>query len=117
LKNVFRVALFVAMLAPLVVSGQTVTVAVRYSWTAPVDGSAVHHYEIQTSAADPVSWSAAGTVTTPAATLGLAANVATIVRVRGVDALGRSGLWSDNSEPYTADPGPPGACGKPARQL
>ena len=34
-------------------------------------------------------------------------------QVAGIDQKDRQGPWSEPSDPYVHDPGPPGACGKP----
>lgn len=117
-RRLLRAVIVAALLVPLTISAQTSTMPTVYTWTAPTTGSAVHHYEVQISASTPILWvsPATATTTSTSATIPLQVGGAWIVRVRGVDAQGRVGLWSDASEAHTPDPGPPGACGKPVRQ-
>lgn len=116
MKRIVQAILVLALLVPLTVSSQTTTMQTTYTWTAPTTGSAVHHYEVQVSAATPVLWVSQITMpTTTTATVTLPVGSAWIVRVRGIDAQGRAGVWSDPSLEYTPDAGAPGACGRPVR--
>lgn len=112
MKKIFMM-LFGLMLFATVSFAQTTTMSTAYVWTAPTTGSAVHHYLVVMSQNAGSTWSTEVSVTSATATLPLPVGVATIVRVRGVDALGRTGVWSDTSLPYTPDPGVPGQPGKP----
>lgn len=104
-----------AMLIALTVSAQTTAVQTTFTWTAPTTGSACHHYDVQQSVSGG-TWT--DRVEKPATTsLAITASVGIPIqiRVRGVDVLGRAGVWSDPSDGWTPDAGAPGACGKPSR--
>ncbi len=88
------------------------TLNTNYSWTAPTTGSSVHHYVVQKSEAGG-AWTQVGTSTTPSFTLAAAVGVAVQIRVAGVDAQTRQGVWSTASDSYTPDAGAPGQPGKP----
>lgn len=116
MKRLLQLTIAVVLLLPMAAGGQTTSITVTYTWTPPTTGSAVHHYDLQLSPASPVLWNTlVQTVTAPTASVALPVGTTWIFRVRGVDALGRSGLWSDPAEAYTPDAGAPGACGKPIR--
>lgn len=87
---------------------------VHYSWTAPTTGSAVHHYIVQHRIGDG-AWIQVASVTTLTYDLAATNLDAHQIRVAGVDALDRQGLWSEPSESYTPDAGAPGGCGRPVR--
>ncbi len=88
------------------------TVQVTASWTAPTEGSPVEHYVLQLST-DGGPFVTVGSVTGTEYVLELEVGSTYIARVAGVDAQDRQGPWSEESEPYTPDIGPPGAPGKP----
>ena len=90
------------------------TVNVSYSWTAPTTGSAVASYVIQQSI-DGGAWAQVATSSTTSYTLAATTGHSHRIRVAGVDAQARQGIWSDPSDPYTADAGAPGQPGKPIR--
>lgn len=115
MKRFAKILIALAILAPMTVGAQTTAIPVAYIWTPPTTGSAVHHYELQQSA-DGSAWiDRAEKPTSPSVTISAAVGVPIQIRVRGVDSLGRSGLWSDPSAAYIPDAGAPGACGKPVR--
>jgi hypothetical protein len=102
-------------LAVLVVGAlpaQAQTVQVTASWTAPTTGSPVHHYVVQLST-NGGAYQSAGTSTTTSISLTLAIGSTYTVRVAGVDAQSRQGVYSLPSDAYTPDLGPPGQPGKP----
>lgn len=103
--------LIFALLLPVVATAQTVTMPISYSWAAPTTGSAVHHYVVQKS--ETGTWTEVGTSTTTAFVLTATVGVAVQVRVAGVDAQSRQGVWSSPSDAFTPDAGPPGQPGKP----
>lgn len=110
-----RILLAALLLAPLVAGGQTTTMNLTYTWTAPTTGSAVHHYVVQTSS-NGTTWTLLGAQpTAPTVTMAAPVGVTILVRVAGVDAQGRQGVWSDPSDPFVPDAGAPGVPGKPAR--
>jgi len=106
-------AVALVALAAFVVVAQTETVTKGVTTTAPTTGNPVVTYQWQMSVDNGATWSAAGVSTGTAATVTIPLLAAVRVRVRGVDALGGAGPWSEVSDPYTATRGNPGACGKP----
>jgi hypothetical protein len=111
----FLIALALAALIAVPALGQTTTMPTTYTWTAPTTGSAVTHYVVQGSTDGGVTWSMVTQTpnATPQITLALAVGVTWVVRVAGVDAQARQGVFSQHSDPYTPDAGAPGAPGKP----
>jgi len=105
------VALAVAFLAPAAFA-QTSTQQVTYTWTAPTTGSPVHHYLVQHSV-NGGAWVQIASVTTNTYVLAATIGEAHQIRVAGVDASDRQGVWSLPSDAYTPDPGAPGQPGKP----
>ncbi|MHB8079604.1 MAG: hypothetical protein ACYDIE_10160 [Candidatus Krumholzibacteriia bacterium] len=91
---------------------QTTTQQVTYTWTAPTTGSAVDHYLVQHSI-NGGAWVQIASVTTLSYVLAATIGEAHQIRVAGVDALSRQGVWSLASDAYTPDPGAPGQPGKP----
>jgi hypothetical protein len=88
------------------------TQTVHYTWTAPTTGSAVHHYIVQHAIAGG-AWVQVASVTTLTYNLAATYLESHQIRVAGVDALSRQGLWSVASDAYTPDAGAPGQPGKP----
>lgn len=89
------------------------SVEVTASWTAPTEGSPVHHYVLQLSI-DGGAYSTVATVTGGTSqTLDLEIGHIYRARVAGVDSQDRQGPWSQESDAYTPDVGPPGQPGKP----
>jgi len=88
------------------------TVEVTASWTAPTTGSPVHHYVLQLST-DGGPFVTVGSSTTTEYVMDLEVGHTYSARVAGVDDQGRSGPYSEDSEPYTPDFGPPGQPGQP----
>jgi hypothetical protein len=112
-----RKALFVLsliLLASLAI-GQTTSLNVTYTWSAPTTGSVVHHYVVQTSSNGTTWTTITAQPTSPSATVAAPVGVQLLVRVAGVDAQGRQGVFSDPSDPFVADAGQPGAPGKPVK--
>jgi len=87
---------------------------VTYTWTAPTTGSPVVRYtvELKTNGG---AWVEVSTSTTsPTYTFSTFNYLSTYeVRVAGVDALNRKGLYSLSSDQYMPDQGIPGAPSKP----
>jgi glyoxylate utilization-related uncharacterized protein len=104
-------ALAALVVGTLPAQAQT-TVQVTATWTAPSTGSPVHHYVVQLST-NGGAYQSAGTSTTTSITLTLTVGSTYTVRVAGVDAQSRQGVYSQASDPYTPDLGPPGQPGKP----
>lgn len=116
MKSVIAVALAAALLIPLVVGGQTTTINVTYTTTAPLTGSPVHHYVWQTSANGTAWTTLAQTTTGLSITIAAPVGVNLLVQCAGVDASARQGAWSEVSDPFAPDAGAPAAPGKPIRQ-
>lgn len=113
MKRIVHALLVLALLLPLTVASAPLNVT--YTWTPPTTGAACVSYDVERSLDGGATWQMFTTTTAPSAVV-LAPDLTPIlVRVRGVDALGRKGAYSDPSNPFTNDPGPPGACGKPSR--
>lgn len=87
-------------------------VQVNYSWTAPTTGSPVVFYEVQHSINNG-NWTQVGTSNDNSYTLTATVGQSHRIRVRGVDDEDREGPWSEASDPYLPDVGPPGQPGKP----
>lgn len=87
-------------------------VDVNYSWTAPVDGSAVDHYVVQHSV-NGGTWTPIATSATNSYTLTASIGESHQIRVAGVDAENRQGGYSEPSDAYSPDAGVPGQPGKP----
>jgi hypothetical protein len=93
-------------------NAQTTTVTLDYTWDAPTTGSAVDHYVVEQSVNGGPFVQIA---TSPTNTYSLEATVGDThsIRVAGVDDQSRQGPYSDPSDPYTVDLGPPGQPGQP----
>lgn len=103
------------LLMTTLVFGQTTTMNITYTTTAPATGSPVHHYVWQTSATG-TTWTTLATQPTGLSiTVAAPVGINILMRVAGVDAQGRQGPWSEVSDPFVPDAGPPGAAGKPVR--
>jgi hypothetical protein len=61
------------------------------------------------------TWTQVATSSTNSYTLVASIGHAHSIRVAGVDALARQGVWSTPSDSYTPDAGVPGTPGKPIR--
>lgn len=94
--------------APLVLATTASAVDLTVTWTAPSTGSPVVEYEVYVTA----DGQAFFTGYTPDTSINLAVPdtpfVEYVAVVRGRDALDRAGPWSDPSEPFIVDFGPPG---------
>lgn len=110
--------LAVLLLTSTLVFGQTTTINVTYTWTAPTTGTPVHHYVVQTSS-NGTTWTTLTGVEPTARTVTVAAPVGVPIQVRvaGVDAQNRQGSWSIGSDPFVPDAGPPGVPGTPVRTV
>ena len=86
--------------------------SVSYTWTAPSSGTAVDHYVVEHSV-DGGTWTQIATVSTNSYTLSALVGNSHQIRVAGVDASDRQGVFSVASDPYSPDPGAPSQPGKP----
>lgn len=84
----------------------------NFEWTAPVAGSPVDHYVVQQSVNGGL-WVQIATTSSVTYTLNASVGDSHSIRVAGVDADGRQGVYSVASDPYTPDLGNPGQPGKP----
>lgn len=114
MKRSFYAVVTLILLASLAI-GQTTSLNVTYTWSAPTTGSAVHHYVVQTSSNGTTWTTIAAQPTSPSVTVAAPVGVTILVRVAGVDAQGRQGVYSDPSDPFVPDAGQPGAPGKPVK--
>ncbi len=102
------------LIASLVVAAGT-TRNVTYRTTRPTTGSPAVQFNWNISDNNGATWTLAATTPDTVVTLPLTLLKTYIVKVAGVDALGRQGQFSVNADPFTPDDGPPGVPGKPAR--
>ena len=109
--TVLAVLVTVGLIGALPAAAQT-TVEVTASWTPPTVGSPVHHYILQLST-DGGPFATVGSVTGTSYVLELAVGQTYVARVAGIDDQGRQGPFSEDSDPYSPDVGPPGQPGKP----
>ena len=114
LNTTLVLAILTAALLAAPASAQTTTVNVAYSWTAPTTGSAVVQYVVEQSI-DGGAWTQIATSSTTSYTLAASIGHAHRIRVAGVDAQSRQGVFSASSDSYTPDAGAPGTPGKPIR--
>jgi hypothetical protein len=90
----------------------------QYTWTAPTTGSEVDHYIVQSRTSRNPTWIPYALTTNNAVVFGGLAGVTQWIRVAGIDADGRQGVFSEESLPYTPDFPPtdvPSQPGKPYR--
>jgi hypothetical protein len=87
-------------------------VEVSASWIAPTEGSPVVNYVLELSE-DGGPYVVYGSTEQTTMILLLKNFVTYTARVSGIDAQDRQGPWSNPSEPYTVDIGPPGQPGQP----
>ncbi len=108
MRHVPMLAAAVLMLGVFAVGAQDS--GLEATWTPPTEGTPVEYYVFKLMADGDTVW----TTTTPDTFLVIEPEieygVAYTAVVMGVDAKGRQGPWSEESDPYT-DAGPPGQCG------
>lgn len=102
-----RLAILLLIAAPALAQQ---TVEVTATWAPPTEGSPVVFYVLQL-AQDGGPFETVGTTPETSYLLELTALSTYTARVAGVDVLDRQGPWSPPSDPWYADPGPPGPCG------
>jgi hypothetical protein len=88
------------------------SVEVTYTWTPPSSGTPVDHYIVELSVNGSPFYQI-DTSTSNTITITVPVDETHQVRVAGVDASDRQGPYSESSDPYTPDVGPPGQPGKP----
>ena len=111
-KTTLVLIFLVAALAATDSQAQT-TQPVNYQWTAPTTGAPVVHYVIEHSINGGVDWTAIDTSTTNTYTLTASVGDSHLIRVAGVDADSRQGVFSVASDPYVPTMDPPGQPGQP----
>ena len=83
-----------------------------YTWTEPTSGSLAVEYAVESS----VNGGAFALIATVSENLytitGIHGNVY-VLRVAGIDEQDRQGPWSQESQPWTVDAGPPSQPGQP----
>ncbi|MBU8870160.1 MAG: hypothetical protein KOO60_04705 [Gemmatimonadales bacterium] len=88
------------------------TQPVNYQWTAPTTGAPVVHYVIEQSI-NLGDWTSIGTSANNTFTLTATVGESHRIRVAGVDADSRQGIFSIASEPFVPTLDPPGQPGQP----
>ncbi len=88
------------------------TQPVNYQWTAPTTGAPVAHYVVEHSV-DGGDWTVVGTTSTNTFTLTATVGESHRIRVAGVDADSRMGVYSIPSEAVVPTLDPPGQPGQP----
>jgi hypothetical protein len=111
-KPQFVAIALLPLLILLVSVANAQTVTLEYTWDAPTEGTPVEHYIIQHSVNGGV-FSTVGTAQTNTFVLEATVGDTHRIRVAGVDDQSRQGPFSEPSDPYTPDLGPPGQPGKP----
>lgn len=115
MKRFGQMLVSIILLVALAVPAHAGPVTVTYTWSYPTTGSPAVSFDIDRSLDGGTTWASYATSTTNQCSVIVMDLTTVIIRVRGKDSLGRTGVWSLSSDAYTNDPGPPGACGKPAR--
>jgi hypothetical protein len=115
MKTILTAVLAILLMAALAFSlGGSSTELVTYTWTAPTEGSDVDRYVVQISV-NGGEWADFVSVPTETVTIPETYGQTYVVRVAGIDAQGRQGIYSDTSDPYTPDKGAPSKPGTPIR--
>lgn len=112
LLKITMFAVLFAVMLPATASLAQTEIPVDYTWTAPTTGSPVDHYVVEHSV-NGGQWTVAGTSTENSFTLNASTGQSHQIRVAGVDATDRQGVFSVASESYMPDGGAPGKPGKP----
>ncbi len=112
LLKITMFAVLFAVMLPTASSLAQTEVPVNYTWTAPTTGSAVDHYVVEHSI-NGGQWTVTGTTNENSFTLSATLGQSHQIRVAGVDASDRQGIFSVASDTYLPDGGAPGKPGKP----
>ena len=110
-KTTLILVILVAALAVNQAQAQT-SQPVNFQWTAPTTGAPVAHYVVEHSV-NGGDWTAIGTSDTNTYTLTASVGDSHQIRVAGVDADSRQGVYSDASASYVPLMDPPGQPGQP----
>jgi hypothetical protein len=112
LLKITMCAVLLAVILPAASSLAQTEMSVNYSWTAPTTGTPVDHYVVEHSI-NGGTWTQIATANENSYTLSATLGQSHQIRVAGVDASDRQGIFSMASDPYTPDAGAPGQPGKP----
>ncbi len=112
LLKITMFAVLLAVMLPAASSLAQTEMPINYTWTAPTTGTTVEFYVVEHSINEG-QWVQVGTATENSYTLSAALGQSHQIRVAGVDASDRQGLFSVASDPYVPDEGAPGQPGKP----
>jgi hypothetical protein len=110
-KTTLIMILLIAALGAVESQAQT-TQPISYQWTAPTTGAPVVHYVVEQSI-NGGSWVSIGTSDTNTFTLTATVGDSHRIRVAGVDADSRLGVYSVASESVVPTMDPPGQPGQP----
>ena len=105
-------AVLIAAVLPAASALAQTEMPVSYTWTAPTTGTAVEQYVVEHSV-NGGQWTQIATTSENSYTLDATVGQSHQIRVAGVDASNRQGLFSMASDPYMPDAGAPGQPGKP----
>ncbi len=109
-KTILLLILLVATIGATETLAQTQPV--NYQWTAPTTGAPVVHYVVEQSI-NGGNWGSVGTSNTNSFTLTATVGDSHRIRVAGVDADSRQGVYSLASDPFVPTLDPPGQPGQP----
>lgn len=102
----------IVLLVAFVTAAAAYQVDVTCSWTPPTEGSPVVTYVLEISEnGGPFVQVATTEAPQTSVTLTLESWTTYVARVAAIDAQDRQGPWSEPSDPYTPDYGPPGQPG------
>jgi len=113
--KLLKITMFAVLLAVVLPAASTLAqteMPVNYSWTAPTTGTPVDHYVVEHSI-NGGQWTQIATTTDNSYTLDATLGQSHQIRVAGVDASDRQGLFSQASDAFMPDAGAPGQPGKP----
>lgn len=110
-KTTLILILVIAALGAVESQAQT-TQSISYQWTAPTTGAPVVHYVVEHSV-NGGNWASVGTSNTNTFTLTASVGDSHQIRVAGVDADSRVGVYSVPSDAYVPTMDPPGQPGQP----
>ena len=107
--------LLVTILILVMFTGQAYAEDITFRWLPPTSGAPVVHYAVQYTAGGGEWILTEHTPTKPEITLDFAYGIEYTIRVAGVDAQDRQGVWSEASDVVLLIEPAPGMCSKPWR--
>jgi hypothetical protein len=113
--TILKITIFAVMMAAILPATSALAqteMPVSFTWTAPTTGTAVDHYVVEHSV-NCGQWTQVASTNEPSYTLSATVGQSHQIRVAGVDASDRQGVYSNTSDPYMPDAGAPGQPGKP----